>query len=310
MGGSSGFSSKVKPLIAPFQSVNGDTLLVDVSYIFHRIPLDLKFRLFVLEPTVTNQGSDKPIIKKVSEFIAQEILGFTANLEKTLVIFEDRSSNKSVRRTHRGHKSKSSNLNKAIRETFLSRSIKSNFHGRKKIARLMGRPPIWISILIMEHLRELGFKCIHAPSGVQADQVIFQLAKTFQSTSTVSVLGNDRDYIAFSEPNVIQRIIYTQRGKLVQLTWEDVATNLQLKRSDLIAYAYAFGGCDDITENLFRFGWTSAYKIAKNSASLDDFFDLIQARFQNSDTNLPKLQKIKNELDHLIQGKFIVNAWC
>jgi len=304
MGGSSGFASAVKPLIATFESIGDDILLVDASYLFYGLPSGLKYKLFMLE---RKNAHLEDVINKVSESIHQEIGKFKpSKYSSVYIVFEDRASSKSIRRHRRGQKSNSTILNKAIREAFLSRSMKSKFSGKNKIAKAMGRPPQWISHLMMANLKSRGFNCLHARASVQADEVIIRIANHFSDNGfTVSVLGNDRDFIAFSKPNSINRIVYKEHRGLVQLCWQTVADHLKLENPNLLPYAYAFGGCDDISTSIYRFGWTSAFKMAKKSKSLDEFQRQINACYENSPTNGPKVETINKELDALLKGKFI-----
>ena len=310
MGGSSGFSDTVRSLVAPYAPIKDEIVLVDASYLFYRLSVDLKLDLFDLDQDsphlqrVIGQVSDA-IVKEIDQFQGKN--EYRIQNEQVHIVFEDRDSSKSIRRKRRGRKSKSSLLNKGIREAFLSKSLNSRAKGKKKIAKVMGRPPQWISHLIMANLSARGFKSLHAPSTVQADQIIIRMANFYASAgSKVSVLGNDRDFIAFSKPDTICRIMYTNRGRQVQLKSETVAEHLALKDSRLVPYVYAFSGCDDISKSIYRFGWKKAFQIAKASETLEDFHDKINERFGNSRINGPKIQIIKAEMDNLIGCKFIL----
>ena len=312
MGGSSGFCKAVKKCIEPYKPAEFNYWIVDGSYVLQYILSanpNLAYKVFCC-----NKEDVGPV---VAEF-KYKIIGFlntlSVKLDSCYMVWEE-SSQKSDRRSTKRARIRASILNRALRR--LHRNP-TNKNAQKSIGRSMGRPPRWFTQCLME---SLSSKCpsVLCPPGQQADDYIARMAIRIRAQmegASIAVVGNDRDFLVYPQPESIKGIVYKKGSSTVQLLKEDVSQVFRQLQAYQLPAAYFLGGCDDNPWKIKGIGFQRALDLVSSADSVQDLFDKlglkadeddlkILERGQESSLTSEIVEKMKNTFLNLLRGKIL-----
>ena len=313
MGGSSGFCKAVQKHVQPFNPIEFNTFIVDASYAIHYIlgrNPRLAYNLFCASP----QGSSRSVILEFKKHFQDFLFSLNATSDNSTIVFEDTSPKSDSRRMQRA-RTRARILNKSLRRLKRPGSKHSSM---KAIAKVMGRPPLWIVKLLIKELED-SYSCVLVPTGKQADDYIAREAIRTQARpggqASIAVIGNDRDFLVYSQGDCIKGLVYKMASNTMQLLKKDVVETFnQPQDSYKLPAAYFLGGCDDNPWKIKGIGFGRALTLVKSSTSIVDLFEKlafkadeddlkILERGQESSLTSEIVQQMKDTFLNLLHGK-------
>lgn len=295
---------------------NSQLIEVDGSHTLHRVTdrRNIGYRCLTLDPRgeyalvpVTyfhlyiDTNASESLVKDVSAEIARFLSPFPK--ERLVIRLEGSIEKPRHAQSKETTNAKLNNLLKTFykgklkwRREFVARKYAKL---KKDVSKAYGRPPPWITILIAQRLKQDGFAVTYSDT-IENDFVIAKSAAAYEGE--VIVVGDDSDFIGFSPPNSVTRIVNVDKktGRWRHLEKKNVLEELKLTNFEL-ALAFAIAGCDNVEAHVGNFGWVKAmeYLETTNKIELTNLMEFSEIPLQSkkSEVKAAMMQQFKSVID-------------